>query len=89
MMIGSTQAFLDFECFLHYILFCIVFSAHAFSYYWFLVRFTTSCPTSALKTNKANSHKKTIPKIDNVYLIKLKRNSMRANLYLLPCVLLG
>ena len=33
--------------------------------------------------------KETIPKIDNVYLYKLKRNSMRANLYHLPGVLLG
>ena len=33
--------------------------------------------------------KETIPNIDNVYLNKLKRNSMRANLYHLPCVLLG
>ena len=35
------------------------------------------------------TEKETIPKIDSAYLNKLKRNSMRANQYLLPCVLLG
>lgn len=90
MMVGSTQAFLDFECFLHYILLCVIFSSHAFSCWWFIGRIhrLLSYVHPENKINKTN-RKNPTPKVDNVHLTKLKGNSMRANLCLLPCLLIN